>query len=58
MVACRFEKMIAGEYLGEIVRQALLSLIKGKALFGGESPKSLKTFKSFVIESMSSIETG
>ena len=48
--------MIAGEYLGEIVRQALLSLTKSKDLFGGNSSKKFETFKSFETKSMSIIE--
>ena len=51
--------MICRVYLGELVRQALLSLIADGVLFGGRTSEKLdKEFKSFVSDYMSLIETG
>ena len=50
--------MISGEYLGEIVRRALKSLIKGGSLFGGTSSDKFDMFKAFETEYVSTIERG
>ena len=50
--------MISGEYLGEIARQALLTLIKDGALFGGKSSELFNKHKEFKTKHMSLIEAG
>lgn len=39
----RFEKMISGLYLGELVRLILLKMAKAGLLFGGEKSSALHT---------------
>ncbi|KAI8988351.1 hexokinase-domain-containing protein [Mycotypha africana] len=50
------EKMVAGMYLGEITRNALLDLIDQQLLFGGRSSKELNKNWSFETAYMSTIE--
>ena len=50
--------MISGKYLGEIVRQALLKLIKENFLFGGKSSSVLDKFEGFQSKFLSIIEEG
>ncbi len=50
--------MISGKYLGEIVRQALLSLIKNGVLFGGKSSEKFSKFEGFETQYVSMIEAG
>ena len=54
----RYEKMISGKYLGEIVRLALKVLISSGALFGGESSAKFDTFEAFGTKYLSVIEGG
>ncbi|RUP45258.1 hexokinase-domain-containing protein [Jimgerdemannia flammicorona] len=51
-----FEKMIAGMYLGEIVRNTLLHLIDRELLFSGNSSKELNEMWSLETTYMSAIE--
>lgn len=53
-----YEKMISGKYLGEIVRHALLKLVKAKVLFGGKSSEILDKFEGFESYFLSVIEEG
>ena len=53
---CRYEKTISGKYLGEIVRQALLPLIKDGALFGGKLSDQFDKFEAFESKYVSQIE--
>ena len=54
----RYEKLISGKYLGEIVRQVLQDLIKSRSLFGGKSSEKLDTFEKFKTKYISYIEGG
>lgn len=51
-----YEKMVAGMYLGEITRNAMLDLIDRQFLFNGESSKDLNKNWSFETAYMSTIE--
>ncbi|KAI1312999.1 glucokinase [Mortierella claussenii] len=51
-----FEKMIAGMYLGEIVRNILLDLIDCRLLFGGHSTHKMNQVWAFDTAYMSTIE--
>ncbi|GAA5799202.1 hexokinase-domain-containing protein [Helicostylum pulchrum] len=51
-----YEKMVAGMYLGEITRNALIELIDRQLLFNGESSKDLNKIWSFETAYMSTIE--
>ncbi|XP_077121828.1 hexokinase-3 isoform X1 [Ranitomeya variabilis] len=53
----RYEKMISGMYLGEIVRQVLIKLTKEKVLFGGRISAKLNTRGLFPTKFLSSIES-
>lgn len=53
-----YEKMISGKYLGEIVRQALQSLVKSGDLFKGKSSEKFDTFEAFETKYVSTIEEG
>ncbi|KAG0738250.1 hypothetical protein G6F26_011675 [Rhizopus arrhizus] len=50
------EKMVAGMYLGEITRNALLDLVDQQLLFDGNSSKELNKMWSFETAYMSTIE--
>ncbi len=50
--------MISGKYLGEIVRQALLALIKSEVLFGGKPSEKFDKFEAFETKFVSMIEAG
>ena len=52
----RFEKMISGMYLGEIVRHILLHLTSLGALFRGQMTQSLQTRDIFKTKFLSEIE--
>lgn len=52
----KFEKMISGMYMGEMVRLILLNLVKQKALFGGKSSTQLETRHKFLTKYVSDIE--
>ncbi|NWI63084.1 HXK3 protein, partial [Todus mexicanus] len=52
----RFEKLISGMYLGEIVRQILLALVEKRLLFHGKPCPKLQTKDIFKTKFLSSIE--
>ncbi|KAI9359752.1 hexokinase-domain-containing protein [Pilaira anomala] len=51
-----YEKMVAGMYLGEITRNAIVELIDRQLLFNGHSSKDLNKIWSFETAYMSTIE--
>ncbi|CAG2117936.1 unnamed protein product, partial [Medioppia subpectinata] len=51
-----FEKMVSGLYLGECVRLVLLSLIKEKLLFKGQTPPNLLNMHSLSAKNVSKID--
>ena len=51
-----YEKMVAGMYLGEITRNALLDLVDQQLLFNGNSSQELNKIWSFETAYMSTIE--
>jgi hexokinase len=51
-----YEKMVAGMYLGEITRNALLDLVDQQLLFNGNSSSDLNKMWSFETAYMSTIE--
>ncbi|MEE6479818.1 hypothetical protein FKM82_012383 [Ascaphus truei] len=53
----RYEKMISGMYLGEIVRQILIVLTKHGILFGGKISQRLQTRDLFPTKFLSLIES-
>ncbi|KAK1891612.1 Hexokinase HKDC1 [Dissostichus eleginoides] len=53
----RFEKLISGMYLGEVVRQVLLDLTRGGLLFRGQVTEALKTTGIFHTKYLSQIES-
>ncbi|XP_034041917.1 hexokinase HKDC1-like [Thalassophryne amazonica] len=53
----RFEKLISGVYLGEIVRQVLLDLTRRGLLFRGRVTEPLKTPGIFQTQYLSQIES-
>lgn len=52
----RYEKIIGGKYMGEIVRLVLLKLVDENLLFNGEASEKLKTRGAFETRFMSQIE--
>ena len=50
--------MISGKYLGEVVRQVCLTLIKMGALFGGKSSETFDSRDNFKTSFVSDIEAG
>ena len=50
--------MISGKYLGEVVRQVCLTLIKMGALFGGKSSETFDSRDSFKTSFVSDVEAG
>ena len=52
----RFEKLLAGKYLGEIVRCILVKLAREDLIFNGEPSSQLLTHDSFTTRFISSIE--
>lgn len=56
MLSCRFEKMISGMYLGEIVRHILLHLTSLGVLFRGQQTQRLQTRDIFKTKFLSEIE--
>ena len=50
--------MISGEYVGELVRLAMSSLIRDKVLFGGKSSDRFQKFFKFDTKYVSMIEAG
>ncbi|NWX93552.1 HXK3 protein, partial [Nothoprocta pentlandii] len=56
--ARRFEKLISGMYLGEIVRYILLALVEKHILFRGKPAPKLQTRDIFQTKFLSTIEIG
>lgn len=54
----RYEKMISGKYVGELVRLALRPLIKEKVLFSGSTSDKFEKFMQFETKFVSMIEAG
>lgn len=54
--ACRYEKMISGMYLGEVVRNVLLDFTSKGLLFRGKLSERLKTRGIFETKFLSQIE--
>ncbi|XP_068133147.1 hexokinase-3 [Hyperolius riggenbachi] len=52
----RFDKMISGTYLGEIVRHVLIGLTNHGLLFGGVATEQLLTKNAFSTKNLSDIE--
>lgn len=52
----RYEKLISGKYMGELVRLVLLKLVNEDLLFNGEASDLLKTRGSFETRFVSQIE--
>lgn len=53
---CRFEKMISGMYMGELVRLILVKMAKEELLFQGKLSPELLTTGSFETKDVSDIE--
>lgn len=54
--SCRFEKMVSGLYLGELVRLILVKMAKEGLLFEGRITPELLTRGKFNTSDMSAIE--
>lgn len=52
----RFEKMISGLYMGELVRLILVKMAKEKLLFNGKVPDDLRKKGCFETKYVSAIE--
>lgn len=52
-----YEKMVSGMYIGEILRQALVSLVNAKVLFDGQMPKNLDQKYNLLAKYISRIDT-
>lgn len=52
----RYEKMVSGMYLGELVRLALVKLTETGYMFGGKLPPILKKKDAFYTKFVSEIE--
>lgn len=53
---CRFEKMISGMYMGELVRLILVKMAKEELLFRGKLSPELLTTGRFETKDVSEIE--
>lgn len=53
---CRFEKMVAGMYLGEIVRHILVYLVKQKLLLRGEMPEKFMIKEAVATKYLTEVE--
>lgn len=53
---CRYEKLISGKYMGELVRLVLMKLVNEDLLFNGEASEMLKTRGSFETRYVSQVE--
>lgn len=56
VIVCRFEKMISGMYMGEIVRLAIVDLANQNKLFEGRLSEEMKTKGAFGTSFVSDIE--
>lgn len=52
----RYEKLISGKYMGELVRLVLMKLVNEDLLFNGEASELLKTRGSFETRYVSQVE--
>lgn len=52
----RYEKMISGMYMGELVRLIIMDLVKEKNLFDGQMPKKIGIASAFESAYISTIE--
>lgn len=52
----RFEKLIGGKYMGELVRLVLLKLVDENLLFHGEASEKLRTRGAFETRFVSQVE--
>uniref|UniRef100_A0A7N9AV15 Phosphotransferase n=1 Tax=Mastacembelus armatus TaxID=205130 RepID=A0A7N9AV15_9TELE len=55
--SCRYEKLISGKYMGELVRLVLMKLVNEDLLFNGEASELLKTRGSFETRYVSQVES-
>lgn len=55
--SCRFEKMVSGMYMGELVRLILVKMAKESLLFEGRITPELLTRGKFTTSDVSAIET-
>eukprot|EP00834_Sanchytrium_tribonematis_P003925 NODE_171_length_14381_cov_0.662512.p2 type:complete len:464 gc:universal NODE_171_length_14381_cov_0.662512:4531-5922(+) len=53
----KFEKMVSGMYLGELMRLVMVDLIHLKVIFGGKSSETIKTPWSFPTKYLSEMES-
>lgn len=56
LLASRFEKMIGGLYLGELVRQVLTHLAQHRILFGGCTSHALLSRGGILLEQVAEME--
>lgn len=52
----RYEKLIGGKYMGELVRLVLLKLVDENLLFHGEASEQLRTRGAFETRFVSQVE--
>ena len=52
-----FEKLLAGKYLGELVRNVLVKLIREGLLFDGRASETFLTQHTFTTADVSAFET-
>lgn len=55
-LSCRFEKMVSGLYMGELVRLILVKMAKEGLLFRGKLTSDLRTTGHFETRYVSAIE--
>ena len=56
LASYRYEKLISGKYMGELVRLVLMKLVNEDLLFNGEASELLKTRGSFETRYVSQME--
>ena len=56
VASCRYEKLISGKYMGELVRLVVMKLVNEDLLFNGEASEQLKTRGSFETRFVSQVE--
>lgn len=56
IASCRFEKMVSGMYMGELVRLILVKMAKESLLFEGRITPELLTRGKFTTSDVSNIE--
>lgn len=55
-ILCRYEKLISGKYMGELVRLVLMKLVNENLLFNGEASEQLRMRGSFETRFVSQVE--